>query len=233
MLVVSKINNYYGKQHVLRDFSLDVGEESVGLFGPNGAGKTTLVNAILGIARPTSGSITFLDRPIHHMPTHRIIRLGLSVVPQGRELFPIMSVRGNLEAGAAYVPEGRGNIDDRLETVFGMFPVLKSRSKQLAGTLSGGEQRMLAIARAMMANPKFIMLDEPSLGLQPSLVADVFRKLREIKKVTSVFVAEQNVYQALKAVDRGYVIENGRIVLEGNAEELSGNDHIRRSYLGL
>jgi len=111
--------------------------------------------------------------------------------------------------------------------------VLESRSRQLAGTLSGGEQRMLAIARAMMANPRFIMLDEPSLGLQPSLVADVFRKLREIKKTTSVFVAEQNVYQTLKAVDRGYVIENGRIVLEGSAEELSGNDHIRRSYLGL
>jgi len=144
-----------------------------------------------------------------------------------------MSVRGNLEAGAAYVPKGRGNIDERLKTVFGMFPVLETRSRQLAGTLSGGEQRMLAIARAMMANPRFIVLDEPSLGLQPSLVADVFRKLREIKKMTSVFVAEQNVYQALKAVDRGYVIENGKIVLEGTAEELSGNDHIRRSYLGL
>ena len=233
MLRVEKINNFYGKQHVLWDLSIEIGEECVGLFGPNGAGKTTLVNAILGIARPASGKITFLGKPIHHLPTHRIIRSGISVVPQERELFPFMSVRGNLETGAAYVPNGRERMEERLKMVFEMFPILQSRARQRAGTLSGGEQRMLAIARALMADPKLIILDEPSLGLQPSLVSELFRKLREIKTQAAVFVAEQNVYQALKAVDRGYVIENGRIVLAGNAEFLAGNDHIRRSYLGL
>ncbi|MCD6141538.1 ABC transporter ATP-binding protein [Candidatus Bipolaricaulota bacterium] len=233
MLRVEKINNFYGKQHVLWDLSLEVGEECVGLFGPNGAGKTTLVNAILGVARPANGTITFLGKPIHHLPTHRIVRSGIAVVPQERELFPFMSVRGNLEAGAAYVPNGRERMEERLQMVFEMFPVLQARVRQRAGTLSGGEQRMLAIARALMANPKLIILDEPSLGLQPSLVSELFRKLQEIKTKVAVLVAEQNVYQALKAVDRGYVIENGRIVLEGDTEELSGNDHIRKSYLGL
>jgi len=233
MLRVEKINNFYGKQHVLWDLSLEVGEECVGLFGPNGAGKTTLVNAILGVARPANGTITFLGKPIHHLPTHRIVRSGIAVVPQERELFPFMSVRGNLEAGAAYVPNGREQMEERLQMVFEMFPVLQARVRQRAGTLSGGEQRMLAIARALMANPKLIILDEPSLGLQPSLVSELFRKLQEIKTKVAVLVAEQNVYQALKAVDRGYVIENGRIVLEGDTEELSGNDHIRKSYLGL
>jgi len=233
MLRVEKINNFYGKQHVLWDLSLEVGEECVGLFGPNGAGKTTLVNAILGVARPANGTITFLGKPIHHLPTHRIVRSGIAVVPQERELFPFMSVRGNLEAGAAYVPNGRERMEERLKMVFEMFPVLQARVRQRAGTLSGGEQRMLAIARALMANPKLIILDEPSLGLQPSLVSELFRKLQEIKTKVAVLVAEQNVYQALKAVDRGYVIENGRIVLEGDTEELSGNDHIRKSYLGL
>jgi len=233
MLRVEKINNFYGKQHVLWDLSLEVGEECVGLFGPNGAGKTTLVNAILGVARPANGTITFLGKPIHHLPTHRIVRSGIAVVPQERELFPFMSVRGNLEAGAAYVPNGREQMEERLKMVFEMFPVLQARVRQRAGTLSGGEQRMLAIARALMADPKLIILDEPSLGLQPSLVSELFRKLQEIKTKVAVLVAEQNVYQALKAVDRGYVIENGRIVLEGDTEELSGNDHIRKSYLGL
>ncbi|HDJ30015.1 MAG TPA: ABC transporter ATP-binding protein [Candidatus Acetothermia bacterium] len=233
MLRVEKINNFYGKQHVLWDLSLEVGEECVGLFGPNGAGKTTLVNAILGVARPANGTITFLGKPIHHLPTHRIVRSGIAVVPQERELFPFMSVRGNLEAGAAYVPNGRERMEERLQMVFEMFPVLQARVRQRAGTLSGGEQRMLAIARALMADPKLIILDEPSLGLQPSLVSELFRKLQEIKTKVAVLVAEQNVYQALKAVDRGYVIENGRIVLEGDTEELSGNDHIRKSYLGL
>ncbi len=233
MLQVEKINNFYGKQHVLWDLSLEVGEECVGLFGPNGAGKTTLVNAILGVARPANGTITFLGKPIHHLPTHRIVRSGIAVVPQERELFPFMSVRGNLEAGAAYVPNGREQMEERLQMVFEMFPVLQARVRQRAGTLSGGEQRMLAIARALMADPKLIILDEPSLGLQPSLVSELFRKLQEIKTKVAVLVAEQNVYQALKAVDRGYVIENGRIVLEGDTEELSGNDHIRKSYLGL
>lgn len=233
MLRVAGINVFYGKQHVLWDLSLDVGEECVGIFGPNGAGKTTLVNAILGLVRPASGEITFLGRPIHRLPTHQIVRSGIAAVPQERELFPFMSVRENLMAGAAYVPGGREKARERLQMVFEMFPILQERLRQPAGTLSGGEQRMLAIARALMAGPKLLILDEPSLGLQPSLVSEVFRKVRELKRQVAILVTEQNVNQALKAVDRGYVIENGRIVLQGSAAELKGNDHVRRSYLGL
>lgn len=233
MLVVTKINNYYGKAHVLRDLSLEVKQESVGLFGPNGAGKTTLVNAIVGLARPTSGEISFYDKSLLRLATHQVIRLGIAVVPQERELFPFMSVRGNLESGAAYVPNARGRIDEGLESVFTMFPILKERAKQLAGTLSGGEQRMLAIARALMSNPKLLILDEPSLGLQPSLVSDLFHTLKEIREEVAILMAEQNVRQSLKAIDRGYVLENGRIVLEDSSEALANNDHVRRSYLGL
>jgi len=233
MLSVERVNVFYGKRHVLWDLSLEVGRECVGIFGPNGAGKTTLVSAVLGLVRPTSGEITFLERPIHRLPTYHIVRLGIAAVPQERELFPYLSVRANLEAGAAYVPGGREQMGERLETVFSLFPVLKARTRQLAGTLSGGEQRMLAIARALMAGPKLLILDEPSLGLQPSLVSEVFRRVRELRRQVAILVAEQNVNQALKAVDRGYVIENGRIVLQGNATELKGNDHVRRSYLGL
>jgi branched-chain amino acid transport system ATP-binding protein len=233
MLVVTKINNYYGKAHVLRDLSLEVRQEAVGLFGPNGAGKTTLVNAIVGLVKPTSGEISFYDESLLRLATHQVIRLGIAVVPQERELFPFMSVRGNLESGAAYVPNARGRIDEGLESVFAMFPILKQRARQLAGTLSGGEQRMLAIARALMSSPKLLILDEPSLGLQPSLVSELFRTLKEIREKVAILMAEQNVRQSLKAVDRGYVIENGRIVLEDSSEALSDNDHVRRSYLGL
>lgn len=233
MLVVTKINNYYGKAHVLRDLSLEVKQEAVGLFGPNGAGKTTLVNAIVGLARPTSGEISFYDKSLLRLATHQVIRLGIAVVPQERELFPFMSVRGNLESGAAYVPNARGRIDEGLESVFTMFPILKERARQLAGTLSGGEQRMLAIARALMSNPKLLILDEPSLGLQPSLVSELFHTLKEIREKVAILMAEQNVRQSLKAVDRGYVLENGQIVLEDSSEALADNDHVRRSYLGL
>jgi len=233
MLIVKGINNYYGKLHVLWDLSLEVGQESVGLFGSNGAGKTTLINAIVGLAKPASGEISFDGKSLLPLETHQIIRVGIAVVPQERELFPLMSVRGNLESGAAYVPSARGKIDEGMESVFELFPILKGRLKQLAGTLSGGEQRMLAIARALMANPKLLILDEPSLGLQPSLVSELFHKLKDVKQEVSILVAEQNVRQSLKAVDRGYVIENGRIVLEDNAEGLAHNDHVRKSYLGL
>jgi len=233
MLVVKGIDNYYGKLHVLWDLSLEVGKESVGLFGPNGAGKTTLINAIVGLAKPANGEISFDGKSLLPLETHQIIREGIAVVPQERELFSLLSVRGNLESGAAYVPRARGKINERMEFVFGLFPLLKERLNQLAGTLSGGEQRMLAIARALMANPKLLILDEPSLGLQPSLVSELFHKLQEIKEEVSILVAEQNVRQSLKAVDRGYVIENGRIVLEDNPEGLAHNDHVRKSYLGL
>lgn len=233
MLVVKGIDNYYGKLHVLHDVSLEVGEESVGLFGPNGAGKTTLINAIVGLAKPANGEVTFDGKSLLALDTYQIIREGIAVVPQERELFPSMSVRGNLEAGAEHIPSAREKINERIEFVFDLFPLLKERLNQLAGTLSGGEQRMLAIARALMANPKLLILDEPSSGLQPSLVSELFHKLKEIKGGVSILIAEQNVRQSLRAVDRGYIIENGRIAWEDDAEGLVHSDHVRKSYLGL
>ncbi|MBT9165570.1 MAG: High-affinity branched-chain amino acid transport ATP-binding protein LivF [Chloroflexi bacterium] len=235
MLVVKGVDIYYGKLQVLWDLSLQVGKESVGLFGPNGAGKTTLVNAIVGLVKPANGEITFGGRSLLPLETHRIIREGVAVVPQERELFPFMSVLGNLKSGAAYIPGARDKIDERMRFIFDIFPVLKERLGQLAVTLSGGEQRMLAIARSLMAGPKLLILDEPSSGLQPSLVSDLFQRMREIreKEGVSILIAEQNVRQCLRAIDRGYVIENGRVVIEDSAEGLAHSDHVRRSYLGL
>jgi branched-chain amino acid transport system ATP-binding protein len=233
MLALKNINIFYGKLHILWDLSLEVGKESVGLFGPNGAGKTTLINAVLGMVRPVSGEIQFDGESLLSLETYGRIRRGISVVPQERELFPLMTIMENLRAGAAYIPSAKGKIRESLDLVFGIFPVLKDRAKQPAGTLSGGGQRMLAIGRALMADPKMLILDEPSGGLQPSLVSDLFHRLKEIKERVSLLIAEQNVRQCLKAIDRGYVIENGRIVMEKSAQDLAGNDHIRRSYLGI
>ena len=233
MLELKNINVFYGKLHILWDLSLVVGKESVGLFGPNGAGKTTLINAVLGLVRPTSGEIRFDGTSLLSLETYQKIRRGISVVPQERELFPVMTVMENLRAGASYIPEAKGKVQESLDFVFGIFPALKERMKQPAVTLSGGGQRMLAIGRALMANPRMLILDEPSSGLQPSLVSDLFHRLKEIKERVSLLIAEQNVRQCLKAIDRGYVIENGRIVMEKTAQNLAGDDHIRRSYLGL
>ena len=233
MLALKNINIFYGKLHILWDLSLEVGKESVGLFGPNGAGKTTLINAVLGMVKPVSGEIQFNAESLFSLETYERIRRGISVVPQERELFPLMTIMENLRTGAAYIPAAKGKIRESLDLVFGIFPVLKDRAKQPAGTLSGGGQRMLAIGRALMADPKMLILDEPSGGLQPSLVSDLFHRLKEIKERVSLLIAEQNVRQCLKAIDRGYVIENGRIVMEKSAQDLAGNDHIRRSYLGI
>ena len=233
MLGVKRINIFYGKLHILWDLSLEVGKESVGLFGPNGAGKTTLINAVLGLVKPVSGEVQFDGEALLSLETFQRIRRGISVVPQERELFPLMTVLENLRSGAAYIPEAKGKVQESLDLVLGIFPALKGRLKQQAGTLSGGGQRMLAIGRALMAGPKLLILDEPSGGLQPSLVSDLFHRLKEIKEKVSLLIAEQNVRQCLKAIDRGYVIENGKIVIEQKAGDLAGNDHIRRSYLGI
>ena len=233
MLTVEKINIFYGKLHILWDLSLTVGRESVGLFGPNGAGKTTLINSVLGLVRPASGEVQFEGDSLLPLETYQRIRRGISVVPQERELFPEMTVLENLRSGASYIEKARTKIPELLEIVFQVFPPLKDRLKQSAGTLSGGGQRMLAIGRALMADPKLLILDEPSCGLQPSLVSDLFNRLRELKERVSLLIAEQNVRQCLKAIDRGYVIENGRIVMQEQAQSLAGNDHIRKSYLGL
>jgi branched-chain amino acid transport system ATP-binding protein len=233
MLTVRGIDCYYGKMHVLRGASLEVGEESVGLFGPNGAGKTTLINAVLGMVRPRRGEILFDGQPIHGLPTHEIARRGISLVPQDRELFPFMTVHGNLEAGAAYIPGAAAKSKESLELVFGLFPVLQKRMKQAAGTLSGGEQRMLAVGRALMGCPRLLILDEPSLGLQPSLVSELYAKLAEMRGRISILVTEQNVRASLKAVERGYVLENGSIAFQDTAEGLARNPHVIKSYLGL
>ena len=233
MLALKNINIFYGKLHILWDLSLEVGKESVGLFGPNGAGKTTLINAVLGLVKPVSGEIQLDGKSLLSLDTYQRIRRGISVVPQERELFPAMTVLENLRAGAAYIPGAKAKVLERMDFVFGIFPALKERMKQPAGTLSGGGQRMLAIGRALMANPRMLILDEPSCGLQPSLVSELFHRLKEIKSKVSLLIAEQNVRQCLKAIDRGYVIENGKIIMEKGAQDLAGNDHIRRSYLGL
>ncbi|HUX40427.1 MAG TPA: ABC transporter ATP-binding protein [Rectinemataceae bacterium] len=233
MLKVSNLEAGYGKMPVLRGVSFSIGPESVGLFGPNGAGKTTLIAAIMGLVKIKAGSVQFDGMEIAGMKTHEIARAGIALVPQERELFPGMSVADNLELGASYIPRAAAEKDRLLEQVLTLFPILKERYRQLAGTMSGGQQRQVAIGRALMANPKLLILDEPSLGLQPSLVAEVFELLSELKKTVSILVTEQNVRESLRAVDRGLVLENGAIVIEGSAAELAKNPHVERSYLGL
>jgi branched-chain amino acid transport system ATP-binding protein len=233
ILEVKKLQTGYGKLQVLRGVDLCVGKESVGLFGPNGAGKTTLINAIMGIVKPWSGDIEFEGRPIAGQATHLVARSGIALVPQERELFPGLSVADNLELGAVYVPRGKAIKAQQLETVLELFPILKERIKQYVGTLSGGQQRMVAIARALMANPALLILDEPSLGLQPSIVAEVFDRLAMLKKDIAILVTEQNVRESLKAIDRGYVMENGAIVIEDTAKGLATNPHVLSAYLGI
>jgi branched-chain amino acid transport system ATP-binding protein len=233
MLEVKNLNVFYGKLQILWDLSMQVGDESVGLFGPNGAGKTTLINTILGLVKPVSGEITLDGESLVKLETDKIIKMGISIVPQDRELFPLMTVEENLRAGNAYIPRARKKYHERLDFVFEMFPALKDRLMQPAGSLSGGQQRMVAIGRALMADPKVLILDEPSSGLQPSIVTEVFHQLKDIKKSVSILVTEQNVRQALKAIDRGYILENGKIAIADTAQNLAGNDHIRKSYLGI
>lgn len=233
MLTVKNVNCFYGRLHVLRDLSLDVGDESVGLFGPNGAGKTTLVNAILGIMPVAGGTITLDGVEIQNRPTHEIVRCGVALVPQERELFPLMTVKQNLLLGAEQIPHARERAQETMEEVFGHFPILKERTRQMAVTMSGGQQRMLALGRALMARPKVLILDEPSLGLQPSIVHQLFGILAEMKREISILVTEQNVRESLRAVDRGYVLENGSMVLSGSADSLAHDPEVERSYLGL
>ncbi len=233
ILEIENLEAGYGRLRILQGVRLEVGAESVGLFGPNGAGKTTLINTILGINRPWKGSVRFDGREIGGLPTHEIARAGIALVPQERELFPGMSVADNLKLGAAYIPHAASIADRQLEMVLELFPILKERYAQLAGTMSGGQQRMVAIGRALMANPRLLILDEPSLGLQPSIVAEVFDRLAELKKSVSILVTEQNVRESLRAIDRGYVLENGAVAIEDSAEGLRTNPHVVKSYLGI
>ena len=226
----------YGKLAVLRRVSLHVSKgEIVTIVGANGAGKTTLLETVAGLVRARGGEIVFDGEPVGRLATERIVARGCSLVPEGRQVFATMPVRENLLLGA-HVQYARGRrleVAEDLERVYGLFPILREREGQLAGTLSGGEQQMLAIGRALMARPKLMMLDEPSMGLAPLVVKGIFAILRRVRDAgTTVLLVEQNARSALRIADRGYVLETGRIVLQGTAEELLANRDVQRAYLG-
>ncbi|HEX9921700.1 MAG TPA: ABC transporter ATP-binding protein [Anaerolineae bacterium] len=234
LLDIIDLNAGYGDAQALWDISLTVKRgESVTIIGPNGAGKTTLVNALAGILPVRSGQIMLEEYDLTRVAAHQICSRGIAVVPEGRRLFPKMSVRDNLDLGS-YIPEARPHHDEMLERVTIIFPRLKERAQQLAGTLSGGEQQMLAIGRALMARPKLLLLDEPSLGLAPVIVDTIFETLTEINQAgVSILMVEQNVTKALAFAARGYVLEQGRIVQEGSTQSLLRDDHVKQAYLGL
>jgi len=238
MLTIKNINTYYGQVHALKNTSLHLQEgEIVTLIGANGAGKTTLLNSISGLIPPRSGQIFFCGTPIQTLPPHAIVELGISQVPEGRQVFKPLSVEDNLELGG-YLRyrkrAGRKEAKMTMEMVYVLFPILLERRKQLAGTLSGGEQQMLAIGRALMAKPKIMLLDEPSMGLAPLVVQEIFRVIENLagEKKTTVLLVEQNAKVALKTASRGYVLETGKVILDGDAAELLENRDVQRAYLG-
>ncbi len=235
MLNVDRINVGYGRTQILWDVSLKVEEgEMVALVGPNGAGKTTTLRAIMGILPLISGKIEFKDQRIDNIPTHEVVKKGIAVVPEGRRVFPWMSVMDNLDIGA-YQIRDRNQVKESLDLVFDLFPILKERAKQQANTLSGGEQQMLVIGRALMSQPEFLMLDEPSLGLQPTIVADVFDSLVRLNRDRglTILLVEQNVRKSLEITSTAYVLEEGKIRMRGDSKELLGSEDIRKSYLGI
>jgi len=234
MLEVSNVDTLYGKAQALWDVSLRIDEgEIVALVGANGAGKTTLLDAICGLLRPASGSVEFLGERIDGLAPHSIVALGISHVPEGRRLFADMSVGENLEMGA-YVDEAWKRKEETLRQVYQVFPILKEREGQLARTLSGGEQQMLAMGRGLMSRPKLCMFDEPSYGLAPLLVAEMFRIIEGLRdQGITILLVEQNVRLTLQVADRAYVLENGRIALEGNGKSLLQEELVRKAYLGL
>lgn len=234
MLTVENLSVYYGDMMALEDLNLDVSEgQIVSLLGSNGSGKTTLIRAISGLLKPKRGRITFDGLPIEKATPHAIVHAGLIQVPEGRKLFPEMTVLENLELGG-YNARARASIPKSLEHVFSLFPVLKNRRHQIAGTLSGGEQQMVAIARGLMALPKLLVLDEPSLGLAPLIVDKIFETIQQVaQERITVFLVEQNVHQALSLSNWAFVLENGRIVLKGSGAALLANQHVKDAYLGL
>ncbi|MFZ2799692.1 MAG: ABC transporter ATP-binding protein [Syntrophorhabdus sp.] len=234
MLKLTNISTSYGKVRVLREVSLEVAEnEIVALVGANGAGKSTMLNTISGIVNPISGSIEFLGKRIDGMPPYDVLELGVSQVPEGGKPFPDMTVRENLEMGA-YSKKARKFMGESLERVFKTFPILKERGKQLARTLSGGQRQMLAMGRCLMSRPRLAMFDEPSYGLAPVVVGELFTFVQELRNQgIAILLVEQNIRHALETADRGYVLENGQIVLEGSSRDLLSNDHVRKAYLGI
>jgi branched-chain amino acid transport system ATP-binding protein len=232
LLEVQDIHVFYGNIEAIKGVSLEIREgEIVTLIGANGAGKTTTLNSISGLLRPRSGSINYAGRPLSGVPAYEVVTRGLSQSPEGRKIFPRMSVRENLEMGAFSRP--RQDLKADFERVFDLFPVLRERESQPGGTLSGGEQQMLAMGRALMAGPKLLMLDEPSMGLAPMLVEKIFDIVKEINaQGTTILLVEQNAHVALEVSDRGYVLETGRVTLADDASVLLRDPHVREAYLG-
>ncbi len=234
MLEVAGIDVFYGDVQVLWDLSFEVKKgEIVALIGANGSGKTTTLSTVSSLLKPRKGSVTYEGSPIHTRAAYDLVNLGIAHVPEARRLFPDMTVRENLLLGAL-TPDAKKSRPEMLDKVFTIFPRLKEREKQQAGTLSGGEQQMAAIGRGLMSKPRLLMLDEPSLGLSPILVADIFRVIKEVHADgVTVLLVEQNVFRTLEIADRAYVLGNGRVVLQGSGDELLANDHVRKAYLGL
>jgi branched-chain amino acid transport system ATP-binding protein len=234
MLEISQINTFYGRIQALWGVTVNIKEaEIVALIGANGAGKSTLLNTISGIIRPASGSISFMGKKLDGMPPHHIVEMGLAHIPEGGRAFPDMSVMENLEMGA-YPKRAWKNKSETLNEVFKLFPRLKEREKQLARTLSGGEKQMLAMGRGLMSKPRLVMLDEPSYGLAPIIVLEVFRIIKTLRDSgITVLIIEQNVKRTLEIADRAYILENGKVTLEGNCRELMQSDHVRQAFLGI
>ncbi len=234
MLELKDINTFYGNIHALKSVSIKIlAGEIITLIGANGAGKSTTLMSISGLVPSRSGEILFEGRPIHHLEPNRIVSLGISQVPEGRRIFPYLTVMENLDMGS-FLRKDNENIKNDLKTIFSLFPILAERSHQAGGTLSGGEQQMLAVSRAIMAKPRLLLLDEPSLGLAPIVVKQIFEVITRInvENETPVFLVEQNANIALKTAHRGYVMENGRIVLSDSSEKLLSNEDIKKAYLG-
>ena len=235
MLELRNIDTYYGNIQALRDVSIKVGEgEIITLIGANGAGKSTTLMTICGVVPPRKGEVVFEGRVMNGVAPNKIVQQGICQVPEGRLIFPDLTVQENMDMGA-FLRNDKAGIDKDMEQVFGLFPILKERRRQLGGTLSGGEQQMLAISRALMARPKLLLLDEPSLGLAPLIIRQIFDIIKQINREsnTTIFLVEQNANQALKVAHRGYVMENGRITLEDACDKLLANDAVKKAYLGL
>jgi len=235
MLRLRNINSFYGNIQALKNVNIEIsGGEIITLIGANGAGKTTTLMTISGLVPSRSGEITFMGKTIHNMRPDKIVSLGISQVPEGRRIFPYLTVLENLDMGA-FLRTDKKNIKKDMEYIFDLFPILSQRRNQFGGTLSGGERQMLAISRAMMARPTLLLLDEPSLGLAPLIVRQLFEIIKKIniENQTTVFLVEQNANLALKAANRGYVMENGRITLSDSSENLLSNENVRKAYLGL
>ena len=233
MLGVRDLEVNYGSINAIKKISFDVNEgEVIALIGANGAGKTTTLHTITGLLRAKSGSVMFEGKELLKPPPHKIVEMGMAHVPEGRRIFQQLTVYKNLTLGA-FTRKDKGAIEESLSMVYSKFPRLEERKKQIAGTLSGGEQQMLAMGRALMSRPKIVLMDEPSMGLSPLLVAEVFKIIEEIRKSgTTVLLVEQNAKKALEIADRAYVLETGRIVLSGDAHELMNNDSVKKAYLG-